>query len=83
MKDRVDFHFYLNIFWLVWNTGFSVFDYVAISRGNSNWLVWTGLILCGSVAVMNFFVLIYKTYLIIKRVSNESHQIRKGGLWKN
>lgn len=83
MKDRVDFHFYLNIFWFVWNTGFSIFDYAAIRRGNSNWLVWTGLILCGSVAVMNFYVLIRKTYLIIKRVSNESHKLKKGTLWKN
>lgn len=72
MSDKLDSNFAVNVFWFIWNTGFATFDAIWISKGHSNWLIWVGLILCGSVAVMNFVVIIYKTYLIAKRVANEA-----------
>lgn len=72
MSDRFDSNFFVNVFWFIWNTGFSLFDYIWIFKGHSNWLIWTGFILCGSVALVNFTIMVYKMYLIAKRISNEA-----------
>lgn len=72
MSDRLDSNFAVNVFWFVWNACFTVFDIYYLRTHQSNWLVWTGLALCGSVALMNFIVIVYKTYLIRKRIANEA-----------
>jgi hypothetical protein len=72
MSDRIDFSFFMNIFWVIINLPMTVIDLYWISKDNSNVLIWIGLFLCGSVALMNFIVIVYKTYLIRKRIANEA-----------